>query len=85
MSDPAELLRRFRAGHAAVAERQRQLRAAEGPQSELAVRECQDAVRALIDMGAFPASRDPVSEQGVQEVRARWAAIQRGARAARAG
>lgn len=62
-------------------ELQRSLRAAEGPRPAQAVAECLSALNALEAMGRWPGPSDPVSEQGVQAVRERWARIQRRARA----
>lgn len=71
---------RMRRGHAAAAEMQRVLAAREGPQPELAVAEALSALDALHTMGFWPGPRDPVSERGVEEVRARWLRIERRAR-----
>jgi hypothetical protein len=65
----------------AAEERQRQLRAAEGPRSAQAVAECLSALSALDAMGMWPGELDPISERQVDEVRRRWARIQRKARA----
>lgn len=62
-------------------ERQRALRAAEGPRPAQAVAECLSILNALEAMGRWPGPSDPISEQGVQEVRERWTRIQRRARA----
>ena len=62
-------------------ERQRALRAAEGPRPAQAVAECLSILNALEAMGRWPGPRDPVNEHGVQEVRGRWARIQRRSRA----
>jgi hypothetical protein len=79
--DEGERIRRWRRGMQAAEERQRSLRADEGPRPEQAVAECLSALNALEAMGGWPGPRDPVSEQGVQQVRERWARIQRRARA----
>jgi hypothetical protein len=78
-------LMRFRRGHAAAAERQRELVREEGPDPEQAVAESLAALNALADMGLWPGPRDAVSERAVLEVRRRWACIQRRARAAPRG
>jgi hypothetical protein len=83
--DPADAIRRFRAGHAAAGERQRALLQADGAGPAQAVAEAQDALRAMMELGLFPGPRDAVAERGVDEVRARWARIQRRARAATTG
>lgn len=62
-------------------ELQRQLRAAEGPRPTQAVAECLSALDALDAMGMWPGELDPISEQQVDDVRRRWAHIQRRARA----
>jgi predicted P-loop ATPase len=79
--DEGERIRRWRRGMQAGEERQRSLRAAEGPRPAQAVAECISALNALEAMGMWPAPLDPISEQNVQEVRDRWARIQRRARA----
>lgn len=79
--DEGERIRRWRRGAQAAEEVQRQLRAAEGPRPAQAVAECLSALSALEAMGRWPGQRDPISEQLVQEVRQRWARIQRRARA----
>jgi len=76
-------VRRWRRGQVAAAERQRELLRAEGPQPERAVAEAIAALEALAAMGVWPGARDPVSERAVEEVRRRWARIERNARAAR--
>lgn len=81
--DPTEAIRRFRAGHEAAAHRQRELERSTGARPEQAVREAQDALQAMIEMGLFPCPRDAVSQRGIDLVRARWARIQSHARAAR--
>jgi hypothetical protein len=48
-----------------------------------AVAQALSALSALEAMGGWPAPRDPVMEQSIQEVRRRWARIQRRARATR--
>jgi hypothetical protein len=79
--DEGERIRRWRRGMQAAADLQRSLRAAEGPRLAQAVAECLSVLNALEAMGRWPAPLDPVSEQQVQEVRGRWARIQRRARA----
>jgi hypothetical protein len=79
--DEGERIRRWRRGMQAAEKRQRALRAAEGPRPAQAVAECLSALNALEAMGRWPGPRDPVNEQNVQEVRDRWARIQRRARA----
>lgn len=79
--DEGERIRRWRRGMQAGEELQRRLRAAEGPRPAQAVAELFSVLNALEAMGRWPAPLDPVSEQRVAEVRARWARIQRRARA----
>jgi hypothetical protein len=78
-----ETIRRMRRGHAAAALRQRRLERDEGPRPEQAVAEALAAASALAEMGLFPGPRDPDSERSVDEVRRRWAQIERRAREAR--
>ena len=59
----------------------RQLQAEEGPRPDQAVAECLSALNALESMGVWPGPSDPITEQGIREVRERWARIQRRARA----
>lgn len=70
----------MRRGHAAAAARSRELARVEGPRPEQAVAEAIAASEALAEMGVWPGPRDPVSERAVEEVRRRWARIQRHAR-----
>jgi hypothetical protein len=79
--DEGERIRRWRRGMQAGEELQRRLRAAEGPRPAQAVAELFSVLNALEAMGRWPGPNDPVSEQGVQEVRERWARIQRRSRA----
>ncbi len=79
--DEGERIRRWRRGMQAAEERQRALRAAEGPRPAQAVAESLSVLNALEAMGRWPGPRDPISEQGVQHVRERWARIQGRARA----
>lgn len=65
----------------AAEELQRRLRAAEGPKPAQAVAESLSALNALAAMHMWPGQLDPISEQQVQDVRRRWARIQRRARA----
>lgn len=83
--EEAAAVRRWRSGQLLAAERQRRLIAEEGAQPDRAVAESLSALNALADMGLWPAPRDPVSEQAVQEVRRRWARIQHRAKQARTG
>ncbi len=79
--DEGERVRRWRRGMRAAEERQRQLRAAEGPNPAQAVEECLSALSALDAMGMWPGGLDPISERQVDDVRRRWAHVQRRARA----
>lgn len=79
--DEGVRVRRWRRGMQAAKEFERSLRAAEGPRPAQAVAELLSVLNALEAMGRWPGPRDPVSEQRVQEVRERWARIQRRARA----
>lgn len=76
-------IRKLRRGQQAAAARKLELARAEGPRPEQAVAEALDALDALAEMDLWPGPRDEVSERAVQEVRRRWARIQRHARAAR--
>ena len=78
--DEAARVKRWRLGHAAAAERQRRLMAEEGPRPAQAVAECLSALNALEKMGLWPGPRDEIAERGVEQVRRRWAKIQRRAR-----
>src|SRR5262249_39649869 len=79
--DEGQRIRRWRQGMQAAEERQRDLRAAEGPRPAQAVAELFSVLSALEAMGRWPGPSDPVAEERVQEVRERWARIQRRARA----
>jgi hypothetical protein len=70
-------LTRLRAGHEAAAARQRALDRSVGPEPAQAVAEANAALEALVRMGGMPTTRDPVSERGVEEVRARWVLLRR--------
>jgi hypothetical protein len=67
--DEAAAIRRWKRGHAKSAQRQRSLLAAAGAQPALAVAESLSALNALDAMGMWPAPRDAISEQGIQQVR----------------
>ena len=79
--DEGERVRRWRQGMQAAEQRQRAVRAAEGPRPAQAVAESLSVLNALEAMGRWPGARDPVGEERVQGVRERWARIQRRARA----
>jgi len=70
-------------GFGAAATRQRELMRAEGPRPEQAVAEAIAAAEALAEEGRWPAPRDPVSQRAVEQVRQRWALIERNAKQAR--
>jgi hypothetical protein len=70
----------MRRGHAAAAKESSRLVAAEGPRPEQAVAEALAALRILEEMGLWPGPRDTLSEREAEEVRRRWAKIQRRAR-----
>lgn len=74
---------RMRRGHAAASERARELARSEGPRPEQAVAEAIAALAAMLDMGAWPGPRDPVTEASVERVRQRWARIGHRAQQAR--
>jgi hypothetical protein len=78
--DEAALVKRWRFGHAVAAERQRRLLADEGPRPAQAVAECLSALNALETMGLWPGPRDEVAERGVEQVRRRWAKVQKRAK-----
>jgi hypothetical protein len=76
----AAIIRRWRQGHVAAARRKLELSAAEGPDPEQAVAEALSAFELLGRATSRRSQRDPISEQGVTEVRRRWARIQKRAR-----
>jgi hypothetical protein len=82
--DPKRDTARWRGGQALAERRSRAAVRAEGPDPAQAVAESLAALNALAAMGLWPGPRDPVSERAVEEVRRRWARIERRARAARA-
>jgi hypothetical protein len=82
--DEAAAVRRWKRGHEQAARRQRTLLAAEGARPAQAVAESLSALNALDAMGVWPGPRDPVSEQGIERVRRRWALVQHRAKQARA-
>lgn len=67
-------------GERLAEERQRSLRAAEGPRPTQAVAESLSALNALHAMGMWPGPLDPISEERVQDVRRRWVRVQRRAK-----
>jgi hypothetical protein len=78
--DEAALVKRWRLGHAIAAERQRRLLAEEGPRPAQAVAESLSALNALEAMGLWPGPRDEIAERGVEQVRRRWAKVQKRAK-----
>ena len=78
--DEAARVKRWRLGHAAAAERQRRLLAEEGPRPAQAVAESLSALSALAKMGLWPGPRDEISERAVEQVRRRWAKVQKRAK-----
>jgi len=81
--DEAAAIRRWKRGHARATQRQRSLLAADGAQPALAVAESLSALNALDTMGMWPAPRDAITEQGIEQVRRRWALVQHRAKQAR--
>ena len=81
--DEAAAIRRWERGHARATLRQRGLLAADGTQPALAVAESLSALNALDTMGMWPAPRDAITEQGIQQVRRRWARVQHRAKQVR--
>jgi hypothetical protein len=81
--DEAAAIRRWKRGHAKATQRRRSLLLAEGAQPALAVAESLSALNALDTMGMWPAPRDAITEQGIQQVRRRWARVQHRAKQAR--
>jgi hypothetical protein len=79
LSEP-QRIRRWLRGQRAAEERQRNLWAAEGPKPAQAVAESLSTLNALHAMGMWPGPLDPISVEGVQRVRRRWARVQRRAR-----
>jgi hypothetical protein len=78
--DEAALVRRWRLGHTIAAERQRRLLAEEGPRPAQAVADSLSALNALEAMGLWPGPRDEIAERGVEQVRRRWAKVQKRAK-----
>jgi len=78
-----EAVKKMLRGFALAAQRQDELLASEGPQPEIAIAHFFSALNALKDMGRWPAPRDSVSADGIEEVRRRWAKVQRRCRAKR--
>jgi hypothetical protein len=70
-------------GYRAAALRVEQARAQETPEPERAIAEALSALNLLHDLGTWPGPRDPVEEDGVARVRARWAKVQRRAKETR--
>jgi len=83
MQDERAAVRRWLTGLRASATAQHALQSAEGPRPARAVLQSLSALSALSAMGRWPGPRDSVSEQAVNEVRARWVRIQRRARGER--
>ncbi len=82
MADTPAIVQRWRRGMVAAEQRARALAATEAGRPAKAVGEALAALAALEAMGRWPGPRDAVSEQAVRVVRARWARIQRRAKAA---
>ena len=82
VGDEALEVRRWRRGQAAAERRQRELTLLEGCQPSRAVAESLAALDALAAMGLWPGPRDPAAEHEVEQVRRRWARIQRRAKRA---
>jgi hypothetical protein len=82
-AEEAARVRRWKRGQEQAAHRQRSLQASEGARPAQAVAESLSALNALETMGLWPGPRDPVSEQGVERVRRRWALVERRAKQAR--
>lgn len=80
MDERSLSVQRWRRGQVRAAERARELERAEGPQPEQAVEELLAALDALEAMKLWPGPRDPVAERAVEDVRRRWAHIERRAR-----
>ena len=83
MNDERMAVKRWLAGQRASERAQRELRATEGPRPARAVAHSLSALSALETMGRWPGPRDAVSARAIEEVRRRWARIQRRAREAR--
>ncbi|MEW5741767.1 MAG: hypothetical protein AB1938_22800, partial [Myxococcota bacterium] len=78
--DEAAAITRWKKGHEAAARRQLQLLREEGPNPAQAVAEAGSALNVLESEGSWPGPRDPVSQLAVEQVRRRWALIERRAR-----
>lgn len=81
--DEAAAIRRWKRGQARATQRQRSLLAVNGPEPAVAIAESLSALNAVDAMGMWPAPRDAISEQGIDQVRRRWARVQHRAKQAR--
>lgn len=79
--DDREAVKKWLRGQKAAEEMQKRLLAAEGPQPEKAIAEALSALDLLEDMAQWPGPRDTLAEREVEEVRRRWAKVQRRYRA----
>ncbi len=80
--EEAARVRRWTRGHERAAHRQRSLLVEKGPDPRQSVAESLSALNAMDAMGMWPTPRDPISERAVQQVRRRWAQVQRRAKQA---
>jgi hypothetical protein len=76
-----EAVKKMLRGHAAAAEMQKRLLAAEGPRAETSFAEAAALIDVLEDLHGWPGERSTLADRGVQEVRRRWAKIQKHYRA----
>jgi hypothetical protein len=81
--DEGTKIRRFLEGQKLGGERRRRLVREEGPDPAQAVAESLSALNAAETMGLWPGPRDPLAERAVQEVRRRWARVQKRAQLGR--
>lgn len=68
-------------GHVAAAEMQKRLLAAEGPREETSFEDAIALITVVDELHGWPGQRSRLGERGVEEVRRRWAKIQRHYRA----
>jgi hypothetical protein len=80
--DDREAVKKMLRGHAAAAEMQKRLLVAEGPRKETSFADALSLFELIDDLHGWPSVRDRLAEDGVEEVRRRWAKIQHEAREA---
>jgi hypothetical protein len=81
-----EAVKKMLRGHAAAAEMKKRILVAEGPRAETSVADALELMALVDQLHGWPGERSTLEERGIEEVRQRWAKIQRHYRAkARAG